>query len=496
MATADPLTAGQISAVLALSTAIALSRPGRWFAFVVLFTGGLLPAVDFFIINVSLPSIHASIGASPAELQLVISGYAASYAVFLITGGRLGDLYGRRRLFLIGLAGFLATNTLCGLAATPLQLVIGRIVQGLSAAVLVPQVLGSIRALFPSASELAKALSCYAVMMGLAASIGQFSGGALVEWSPFELGWRTVFLVKLPIGIPVLLAPWLMVPETSASDRQRLDIGGALLVSLTLTCLVLPLSEGRQQDWPRWTLVMLATVPVLAAVFVWFERRISARGGNPLFDLSLLAIPSFRRGTLVGTLFFFTTAFYVLFAIYEQEGVITDPLFTGLAILPYGIGLFVGPLVTAPLARLRPWLLTIGMAIQVVGYGGVAAVISAGYDGWPVELTVLLAGFGQGIAYPRLFNTALGDVAPHQAGVASGVLTSALQIGAAISVAAIGSLFFAVLGDGQGRDAYAHAFAIAQAATTVALAVAMLLSFPRHPRKARYAGRRCREGRV
>jgi hypothetical protein len=178
------------------------------------------------------------------------------------------------------------------------------------------------------------------------------------------------------------------VPETSASRRERLDIGGAVLVSLALGCLVLPLSEGRQQDWPAWTFAMLAAVPFLAAAFLWFEGRMTARGGSPLLDLGLMAIPSFRRGVLVGTLFFFTTSFYVLFAIYEQEGFGTDPLFTGLAILPYGIGLFVGPLVTAPLAQLRPWLLTIGMAIQVAGYAGVAAVIVAGYNQWPVVLTV------------------------------------------------------------------------------------------------------------
>jgi len=464
------------------STAADLSHAGRWLAFIVMLIGGLLPSVDFFIINVSLPSIHASLDADPAELQLVISGYAASYAVFLITGGRLGDLFGRRRLFLVGMAGFVATNTLCGLAATPGQLVVGRILQGISAAMLVPQVLGSIRALFPGENELARALSFYGMMMGLAASIGQFSGGALVEWSPFDWGWRTVFLAKLPIGIPVILAAWLLVPETSASRRQRLDIGGAVLVSLTLACLVLPLSEGRQQGWPAWTLAMLAAVPLLAVLFLWFEKQVARHGGSPLLDLGLLAIPSFRRGVLVGTLFFFTTAFYMLFAIYEQEGYGTDPLFTGLAILPYGVGLFVGPLVTAPLTRLRPWLLSIGMAIQVTGYGAVAATIASGHDGLPVVLSVLLAGFGQGIAYPRLFNTALGDVAPHQAGVASGVLTSALQIGAAISVAAIGSLFFTVLGQGTGRDAYAHAFALAQAATTAALAIAMLLSIPRRHR--------------
>ena len=456
------------------------THAGRWLAFIVLLAGGLLPSVDFFIVNVSLPSIHTSLGASPAEVQLVVSGYAAGYAVFLITGGRLGDLYGRRRLFLIGMAGFIATNTLCGLAASPVELVVGRILQGLAAAMLAPQVLGSVRALFPGEAELARALSFYGVMMGLAASIGQFSGGALVEWSPFGLGWRTVFLAKLPIGIPVMLAGWWLVPETSTSQRRRLDIGGAVLISLTLACLVLPLSEGRDQGWPVWTFAMLAAVPFLAAAFLWFEDRLTAGGGSPLLDLRLLAIPSFRRGVLVGTLFFFTTSFYVLFSIYQQEGYGTDPLHTGLAILPYGIGLFVGPLVTAPLpARLRPWLLTIGMAIQVSGYAAVAAVIALGIDGWPIPLTVLLAGFGQGIAFPRLYNTALGDVSPNQAGVAAGVLNSALQIGAAISVAAIGSLFFAVLGEGTGRDAYAHAFGLAQVATTSVLFAAMLLSIPR-----------------
>jgi EmrB/QacA subfamily drug resistance transporter len=442
--------------------------------------GGLLPSVDFFIVNVSLPSIHTSLAASPAEVQLVVSGYAAAYAVFLITGGRLGDLYGRRRLFLIGMAGFVITNALCGVATTPLQLVGGRVLQGCAAAMLAPQVLGSIRALFPSEDELARALSFYGVTMGLAASIGQFSGGALVEWSPFGLGWRTVFLMKLPIGIPAMLAAWWLVPETSATRRQRLDIGGALLVSLTLACLVLPLSEGRDQGWPAWTFIMLAAVPLLAAAFLWFEDRLTARGGSPLLDLSLLAIPSFRRGVLVGTLFFFTTSFYVLFSLYQQEGYGTDPLYTGLAILPYGVGLFIGPLVAAPLpARMRPWLLTIGMAIQVTFYGAVAAVVALGIDGWLVPLTVLLAGLGQGIAFPRLYNTVLGGVSPHQAGVAAGVLNSALQIGAAISVAAIGSLFFAILGEGTGRAAYAQAFGVAQATTTGVLFVAMLLSIPR-----------------
>ena len=190
-----------------------------------------MPPVDFFIVNVSLPSIQTSIGATSAELQLVVSGYASAYAVFLITGGRLGDLYGRRRLFLFGMAGFTAANLLCGLAATPATLVGGRILQGVAAAILVPQVLGPVRTLFPTDRELARALSSYGIMMGMAAVCGQFLGGALVEWSPFGLGWRAVFLLKVPVALAVLLAAWVVVPETSTSQRVRIDGAGAVLLS-------------------------------------------------------------------------------------------------------------------------------------------------------------------------------------------------------------------------------------------------------------------------
>ncbi len=467
----------------ATSTAVSLSPPGRWLAFLVLLAGGFLPPVDFFIVNVSLPSIHATLGADPAEVQLVISGYAAGYAVFLITGGRLGDLYGRRRLFLLGMAGFAATNALCGLAGSPVELVVGRVLQGLSAALLAPQVLGAIRALFPTEHELSRALSAYGVMMGLAAAVGQFAGGALVAWSPFGLGWRAVFLLKLPICLAVLAAGWFVVPETAGTKRVRLDFGGAALISLALACLVLPLSEGRQQGWPPWTFAALLAVPILVAGFLRFEARLASAGGMPLLDLALLRIPSFRRGVLVGTLFFFTSAFYLLFSVYQQEGYGTDPLYTGLAILPYGIGLFAGPLISQRLVRrLAIWLLPLGMGIQVAGYAATAVAVAAGLDGWPVIATVFTAGFGQGIALPRLYNVVLGDVPPHQAGVAAGVVNSALQIGAAISVAAIGGLFFGVLGSGTGREAYAHAFGIAQAATSTALFAGMLLSIPRRTR--------------
>lgn len=473
-----------VAAAPEIDAIAALSPAGRWVAFIVLLAGGFMPPVDFFIVNVSLPSIQTTLGASPAALQLVISGYAGSYAVFLITGGRLGDLYGRRRLFLIGMTIFTIANLLCGLAASSLVLVAGRILQGIAAAMLLPQVLGPARTLFPHQRDLARAMSSYGIMMGLAAVSGQFLGGALVEWSPFGLGWRAVFLLKVPVALAVLLAAWIVVPETSASQRVRIDFAGAALLSLALACLVVPLSEGRQQGWPAWTLVMLAAVLPLSVGFLRFEAWLAARNLMPLLDLRLLAVRGFRRGVVVGTLFFFTTAFYVTFSLYQQEGRGTDPLHTGLAILPYGAGLFFGPLASGPFVpRLGNALLPIGMAVQVAGYAAAEVTIWYGWDGWPVLLAVLVAGFGQGIALPRLYNAALGDVPAAQAGVAAAVINSALQIGGAISVAGIGSLFFAVLGDGTSQADYAHAFGIAQVATTFALFASMLLSISSRTRR-------------
>ena len=441
--------------------------------------GAFLPPVDFFIVNVALPSIHADLAASQAALQLVISGYAACYAVFLITGGRLGDLYGRRRLFLIGMAGFTLANLICGLALSPAHLLAGRAVQGVSAALLVPQVLGSIRALCADDRELARALSAYAVMMGLAAVIGQFAGGALVQWNPLDLGWRTVFLLKLPLCAVIIALAWRLVPETAGSGRERLDIVGSVLISLALGCLIVPLSLGREAGWPVWAFVIMAASPVLVAIFLRHERLLTLAGGKPLVDMRLFAIPSFRRGVLVATLFFFTTSFYFLFGLYQQEGRGVDPLHTGLAIVPYGIGLFAGPLLSAPLVRLRPKLLAIGMSIQTAGYFAIAALIERGDRPEWVTLAVLVAGFGQGIAFPRLYNTVLGHIPAHQAGLAAGIVNSALQIGAALSAAAIGGLFFTTLGDDHSERGFAHAFATAQFTLTTALFLAMLIAIPR-----------------
>lgn len=437
-----------------------------------------MPPVDFFIVNVALSSIHESLHTTSAEVQLVISSYAAGYAVFLITGGRLGDLFGRRACYLWGMAAFAAANLACGLAQTPTQLLVGRVFQGAAAALLVPQVLASIRAIYTDEPALIRALGVYGMMMGLAAATGQFSGGALVQWNPFDLGWRSIFLIKVPICLVTIILAWRLVPETGGGQRIQLDLFGAGLISVALTAVVVPLSQGRQQGWPVWVFLALASVPVLVAIFIWHERRLARLGGMPLVDLALFAAPRFRRGVLVATLFFFTTSFYFLFGIYQQLGLGVEPLYTGLAILPYGIGLFLGPLASRPFARLDAHLLSLGMGVQVAGYTLIGAFVAWGWTGWGLSAVVFVAGLGQGVAFPRLYNTVLSGVPARQAGVASGIINSALQVGAAGSAAAIGSLFYTMLGDQTGERAYAAAFAVAQWSVTAALAIAMVLAIP------------------
>jgi MFS family permease len=452
-----------------------LSPTSRALALVVVLIGGLLPPLDFFIANVAVPSIRDTLSASPAEIQLVISGYAAGYAVFLIPGGRLGDLFGRRRLFILGMAGFTLTSALCGFATSGAMLDAARVVEGISAAVMAPQVLGSIRNLYAE-HELGRALSLYSTMVGVAAAIGQMLGGALIALDLFGLGWRLVFVINLPIGACAMLGAWLLLPETSRRTAQNLDIGGALLLLATLCTLILPLSVGRDQGWPLWTFVSLVAFPVLWFGFMRFERRVARGGAMPLFDVDLLRLPGFKRSLLIAFLFFFTTPFYLGFSLYLQEGQGVDALRTGLAILPYGLGCLVGALITTWFRpRLRVHQFAVGMALELCGYAGIMLCVGAAVEHWLLVAMLFLGGFGQGVAMPRVVNMVMSAVPTSHGGLAAGILNSTLQIGAAVSVAVVGSIFYEVLGVGTGPAAYGHALQVAMQAIVAVFVLTLVL---------------------
>ena len=450
----------------------------RWLVLLVLLTGTLLPPLDFFIVNVSLPAMRAALQASADVSQLVISVYAAAYAVTLILGGRLGDLYGRKRVFIAGMLGFGVASVLCGLAPSPSMLVIGRLLQGISAAIMAPQSLASIHALFP-AGEKNRALSLYGATFGLASVGGQLLGGVLVSASPWGLGWRSVFLINLPIIIVAVPAAMMLLPESRAERSPRLDVPGALLLAAGLLALVVPLIEGQERHWPWWcTVPLVLSLPVLW-LFWQYEKAQERAGRTPLVLPSLLAVRGFRRG-LASTFFFYAlAAFFLVFAMYEQASLGHDALTAGLAILPLGIGFLLGPLCSAHIARrLGSRTAGFGMVLEVLGLVMVATLAFAGASSW-LALPLFLTGVGQGIALPALVRLNVDHVETRWAGLASGLVNATLQISAAVSVAVFGGLFVAIAPDGANAHDVRLAFAVASLAIGASLALAAGLSWKR-----------------
>ncbi len=269
----------------------------RWLALPVILAGVFMVVLDFFIVNVALPSMQSDLRASSTAIEWVVAGYALTSAVFVITAGRLGDRFGRRRMFSLGLVVFTLASAACGAAGTPFELVLARLLQGAGGALLTPNVLSIIGVLYSGADRV-RALSVYGTVMGLAAVGGQLIGGALIAADPAGLGWRSCFLINVPIGIAGLA----LAPRVIAESRQplapRLDKVGTLLATAALTAVVLPLLEGRQHGWPLWSWLSLAGTPVLLGALVAHQRRLSRRGASPLLDMALFAQRSFSAGLL------------------------------------------------------------------------------------------------------------------------------------------------------------------------------------------------------
>ncbi len=463
-------------------------EPRRWTMFVILLVGAFLPPLDFFIVNVALPAIRADLGASSSAEQLVIASYAALYAVTLTTGGRLGDLFGRGRVFFLGLIGFAAASTLCGFAGSPWVLVAGRAVQGVTAAVMAPQALASVQAIFPQ-REKPLALSIYGAVFGLAAVVGQALGGALIALDFMGLGWRAIFLINLPVALLVLLFGIPLLKETRARDARRLDLGGMALSMLTLGALLVPLIEGREAGWPLWSWLPLTGVPLLAWFFWRYETRLARAGGAPLLDPNALQAPGLGRALLIALLFYSIGGFFQLFSVYLQDALQVTALRAGLVFLPFGAGFLLGPLSTPCLRRFcGAYVNPSGMGLEVVGFLGLAGLIAASRIGAhpaPAPLAALLfvIGFGQGLALPTLMALVTGRVAPAFSGMIAGIASSTLQVSTALSVAVIGGIFYQVLGARSDPAAIAQALIVAVLCIAFCLTggVALSVSLVRRP---------------
>ena len=457
------------------------AEPRRWAMFVILLIGAFLPPLDFFIVNVALPAIQGELGASSSAEQLVISSYAAVYAVTLITGGRLGDIYGRGKMFFLGLVGFAAASLLCGLAWSPWVLITGRVLQGATAAIMAPQALASVQAIFPEA-EKPLALSIYGAVFGLASVIGQVLGGILISVNLFHLGWRAIFLVNLPVALLVILCGLPLVKETRAQSAQKLDPVGMLLATVMLSTLIVPLIEGREAGWPWWTWLSFLAFPLLVSLLWRYERRLSQHGGSPLLNPTVLRAPGLGQGLAIVLLFYSIGAFFLLFSVYLQDALHLNALNAGLIFLPFGVGFLIGPLLTPFLRRFAGnYLSAIGMGCETSGLAGLAGLIANTMTGTPppmlpLALLLFVTGLGQGLAMPTLVRMVTGRVAPEFSGMIAGVTSSTLQISTALSVAIIGGIFYSMLENGRSGANITHAFIVALLTMAVCLAMGAGLS--------------------
>jgi EmrB/QacA subfamily drug resistance transporter len=439
--------------------------PRRWAALAVLLVGAFLAPLDFFIVNVAMPSITTGLGASSADAQLVISGYAVVYAVFLITGGRLGDIHGRKAVFLVGLAGFALASALCGLAWSPLALILARLLQALAAAAMAPQALASVHALFP-ARERGRALSIYGVTIGLSSAAGQLLGGALVGADLGGLGWRLIFLINLPISVLAFLAAIPLLRETRAPNRAKLDLVGVALSCLALGAFVLPLIVGRERGWPAWSIAMLLTTPFFLEGFRRHEIALARRGGDPLVAIEVFETRGLPRGLGALMALYAMATFFLVYSIYLQDALHLTAFQAGLGILPFSVGFLAGSLSSPMFQRLMgPQAPALGFLFSATGALATALAAAAAPAGAMPSLLAMipalaLIGLGMGTSVPTMVRVIVERVEPRRAGLVGGMVNSALQVSAAISLAVLGGLFYALLGARGDPAAITRAFAI------------------------------------
>jgi EmrB/QacA subfamily drug resistance transporter len=446
----------------------------------VVLTGTFIVTLDFFIVNVAIPATRADLDTSAGAMQLVIAAYGIALAAGLILGGRLGDLAGRRRVFSTSLALFTLSSAVCGAAPNATVLIAARVVQGAAAALMTPQALSIVGVTYAGEAR-ARAFTVYGLVMGLAAAGGQLIGGLLIHVDPLGLDWRSCYLVNVPIGLAALvLAPW-AIRESRAEGTSRLDLIGALLATLSLVAVVLPLVLGREHGWPLWTWLCLATAGPLFGLFAISQRRLAARGGDPLVDPALFRERAFTVGLLTGILFYTGMgSFFLVLALYLQEGRGLDALGSGLVFTPLAIGYLAASIASQRLsARLGRQLLALGgvtRAVSVIGLLLTVAAVGAGGQVAVLLPALVLDGVGMGLLTAPLIATVLADMQPRHAGAASGVLSTAQQIGNALGIAIVGALFYGALGSNPTPDDVAHAFEVALAAVAgLSLAVALLV---------------------
>lgn len=463
------------------STGAAGGYRWRWLIVAVMLTAEIMDLLDGTIVNVAGPALEQSLGATSIGLQWVIGGYALSLGGGLILGGRLGDRYGRRRMFLVGLASFTLASLACAIAPSIELLIAFRLVQGFAGALLLPQGLGLMRENL-SGRELGTAFGVFGPVFGLGGIIGPVLGGALIQANIAELGWRTVFLVNVPIGIAAFIVSWRIIPRRAGDRTITVDVVGAAIVAASSVLLVLPLNYGQSEGWPLWTWLSIAASIAGFGLFVLQQRRISTRGGVPLVTPSLFRKVAYTVG-LGGIALFFAglVGTQLILTFFLQIGESFTAGEAGLGNLPLAIGSAIGGAVSGAILvdKLGRVVLQFGPIVQLAGAALLWIELGAGgtFSIWQIVPGLVLSGIGSGAVVAALFSIILGAVDDHEVGTASGVLTAVQSIGAAVGVAVFGSVFFHSIASESPFSAYRDALLI-QGGLLVAF-IALSFFFPK-----------------
>ncbi|SFO86131.1 MFS transporter [Amycolatopsis rubida] len=444
----------------------------------------LMDLLDSTIVTVAGPSLERSLGTSPAGLQWVIGGYALTLGAGLVLGGRLGDRYGRRPVFLSGLAVFTLASLLCALAPDIGLLIAFRLIQGAAGAMMLPQGLGILRDnLTPR--QLTKALAVFGPVLGLGGVFGPVLGGALIDWDLSGLGWRLVFLVNVPVGLAAAALAWRLVPRGDGIRTLRVDVAGAVLVAAASALLVLPLNEGQTSGWPLWTWLSLGAAAIGYAGFALWQRRTVRRGRAPLVTPSLFGKSAFTAGLAAVALFFgglIGTQLTLTFFLQLGHGFTAGQ--AGLGNLPVALGTAVGGTISGGLlaAKLGRGVLRAGAVVQLAGTAWLWLSLddAAGFTFWQIVPGSAVAGIGAGIVIAAVFNTVLGAVDDDEVGSASGVLSAVQSIGGSVGVAVFSTVFFAGALAGQVTESFRDALVV----QGIVIALFLLIS-PLFPRRAR-----------
>ncbi|MEV7093471.1 MFS transporter [Amycolatopsis sp. NPDC051045] len=448
----------------------------RWWALAVAVLAVLVDMIDNQIVAVALPTIRRELGTGESALQWISAGYALGFALTLITGGRLGDRHGTKKLFMAGMLVFTAASLAAGLAGHVGVLIAARVVQGVGSGLMVPQVLSFVHAEFDE-RERPKAMTWYAAAFPVGGLAGPLLGGALTEADLFGTGWRAIFLVNLPIGVLALAGALVTMPARPGFFRHRMDPGGLALLTAALFAVFYPLVQGRELGWPVWSIVLPVAAVPLFGVFAWHQRLQFRRGGEPLLPPDLLRHLAGSQAVL----FCVNTGVGVFFVLtlHLQLGLGFSPWEAALTFAPSTLGIVAGNVLAMRLAPKLGRSFTAGaVAVLLAGLVVLAILVSrldSALSGWALLVPVIAVGLGMGAALNSLFAASMARIRPEQAGAASGVVNTTVQLGTATGIALFGTVFFTRLGNGS---ASATAGALAVSAGVLVLALLLATALP------------------